>query len=170
MGWVTQTLRKTELKRSHADYQKQLLDISREKRRMARQNHYEQTIARNQGLMDLDIAYQNFKIQSDAAMKDIDSAWTINADGSKTLDQQYYEGAQHGYNTLKQDYEQQKLRLQEEMDQEMARLEDEANEMETMLDQEQVQVEAQLEAISAEIEAVGEAISSQIQASTIKLS
>ena len=31
MGWVTLTLRKTELKRTHADYQKQLLDISREK-------------------------------------------------------------------------------------------------------------------------------------------
>ena len=170
MGWVVLTLRKTELKRSHADYQKQLLDISREKRRMARENHYEQTVARNNGLLELDLAYQNYKEQSNIAMQDMNNAYTTNADGTKTLDQQQYEGAQRGYTQLKEEYEHQKMMLQQEMDDEMARLEDEANDMETMLDQEQVQVEAQLEAISSEIESVGEAISSQIQASTIKLS
>ena len=37
MGWVTLTLRKKELKSEHAYYQLRNLQISREKRQMARQ-------------------------------------------------------------------------------------------------------------------------------------
>lgn len=48
MGWVVLTLRKTELKRTHADYQMDLLRISRQKRQMAREKHYNQTVTRNQ--------------------------------------------------------------------------------------------------------------------------
>ena len=53
MGWVTLTLRKTELKRSHSDYQMELLQISRTKRQMARQYHYQQTAARSEGNSDI---------------------------------------------------------------------------------------------------------------------
>ena len=170
MGWVTLTLRKTELKRTHADYQMELLEISRKKRQMARQNHYEQSVARNNGNAKLDSLFVNYEQDLDAAMGVIEGTYTTNADGSKTADQQQYESAQHDYAQVKNNYEHEKMLAQREMEEELARLEQEAHEIETQLDQEQVQVEAQLEAISAEIEAVGEAISSQIQASTIKLS
>lgn len=48
MGWVVLTLRKTELKRTHSDYQMELLRISRRKRQMAREKHYNQTLIRNE--------------------------------------------------------------------------------------------------------------------------
>jgi hypothetical protein len=66
MGWVTLTLRKTELKRSHSDYQMRLLQISREKRQMARQKHYEQTLIRNDQNADLRLARDNSAIASDS--------------------------------------------------------------------------------------------------------
>ena len=165
MGWVTLTLRKTELKRTHADYQMELLEISREKRKMARENHYEQSILSNRRNTDNKIAYQNYKAGRDSQNEAISNIDTSTEEGRKS-----YEDAQRQLNSAKEDYEQAKLERESEFEEEMARLEQEANDIETMLDQEQVEVEAQLEAISAELESVGEAISSQIQSSTIKLS
>ena len=165
MGWVTLTLRKTELKRTHADYQKQLLDISREKRRMAREYHYQQTVAQNDQQEELNSLYASYKTERDAAQSAMQGA--VGEDGK--VDQAAYNDAQQQLNNAKEQYELMKNNAKTEWEEELARIEEEANDTETMLDQEQVQIEAQLEAISAEIEAVGEAISQQIQSSTIKL-
>lgn len=174
MGWVTLTLRKTELKRTHADYQMELLSISREKRQMARQNHYQQSLIRNEGNLELDSLYNTYKAARDQYNQAMDAATTkgtdANGNEATQTDTQAIADAQRAYTTAKEDYEKQKMDVQNEMEEELERLEEIANDQETMLDQEQVEIEAQLEAISAEIEAVGEAISSQIQASTIKLS
>ncbi|MBE7708604.1 MAG: hypothetical protein E7Z88_07870 [Cyanobacteria bacterium SIG27] len=170
MGWVTLTLRKTELKRTHADYQMELLEISRTKRQMARQNHYDQLVARNEGQNATNSLYAEYTAARDAATQQMQGATTTNADGSKTTDQAALAAAQQALNAAKEDYEMKKMNAQNDMEEELARIEQEANDTETMLDQEQVEVEAQLEAISAEMEAVGEAVSSQIQSSTIKLS
>ena len=48
MGWVTLTLRKRELKQEHAYYQLRDLQISREKRQLARQKQYETASVQNQ--------------------------------------------------------------------------------------------------------------------------
>ncbi|MBQ4646504.1 MAG: hypothetical protein IJB79_04065 [Candidatus Gastranaerophilales bacterium] len=174
MGWVTLTLRKTELKKSHSDYQKELLDISRRKRQMAREYHYEQLLFNNDYKEERDSLYTNYKATSDA-LRDQISQETSNPsltdpNGNPKVDQNKIDDLNRQINEEKENYERLNMMAQEERDEELQRLENEANDEETMLDQEQVEIEAQLEAISAEIEAVGEAISSQIQASTIKLS
>ena len=177
MGWVTLTLRKTELKRSHSDYQMKLLQISREKRQMARQKHYEQTVIRNDQSSDLRAARDYYNSQRDALNAHLDNAaanngvtgWDENgdgaADGNKSASQ-----IQDMLDDERLLYQEQVNEIKAEAEAQLEMLEVEANDAETALDQEQVEVEAQLEAISAEIEAVGEAISSQIQSSTIKLS
>ena len=48
MGWVTLTLRKRVLKQSHAGYQMRDLQISREKRQLARRKQYETASIQNQ--------------------------------------------------------------------------------------------------------------------------
>lgn len=161
MGWVTLTLRKTELKRSHADYQKQLLDISRTKRQMARQYHYEQTVARNEQntqLRTMRVAYRENRDTISAGLQNEDITDAERAEIQTNLA------------NIQQDYQEEVNEVKTMWEEELAMIEEEANETETDLDQQQVEIEAQLEAISAEIESVGEAISSQIQASTIKLS
>ncbi len=170
MGWVTLTLRKTELKRSHSDYQKELLNISRTKRQMARQYHYEQTVVKNDMNFNLNNLYSEYVAARDAAQQAMQNATITNADGTVTTDQAAYDQAYQEMQNAKEAYEYEKNAAKMVWEDELAMIEEEANDTETMLDQEQVQIEAQLEAISAEIEAVGEAISSQIQASTIKLS
>lgn len=161
MGWVTLTLRKTELKRTHSDYQMDLLRISREKRQMARQNHYEQTLVRNDQSSELRALKDSYNANRDSIREGMNTDGIT--DSEKSSLQQELQDAQEDYqynsNAIKEDYEAQ-----------LEMLEEEANDTETDLDQQQVEIEAQLEAISAEIESVGEAISSQIQASTIKLS
>ncbi len=48
MGWVTLTLRKRVLKQSHAQYQMRDLQISREKRQLARRKQYETAVIQNE--------------------------------------------------------------------------------------------------------------------------
>ena len=48
MGWVTLTLRKRVLKQSHAGYQMRDLQISREKRQLARRKQYETAVIQNE--------------------------------------------------------------------------------------------------------------------------
>jgi len=161
MGWVTLTLRKTELKRSHSDYQKQLLDISRRKRQMARENHYEQMLVRNDQAMELRQEKAWYTEARDGINEQLQN---------ENLSESDRVSIQNELTGLQEDYQFKVNDIKTMYEDDLAMLEEEANDEETALDQEQVEVEAQLEAISAEIEAVGEAISSQIQASTIKLS
>lgn len=194
MGWVTLTLRKTELKRSHADYQMELLRISREKRQNARKSHYDQLVINNDGQNDLNSLYADYKAQRDGikgqygvgtsngetgadpntthanGQQGGTAGGNNNSSSGSTIDSQAYATMQEALNEAKEEYEMKKMNIKNEMEEELQSIEEEANDLETQLDQEQVEVEAQLEAISQEIEAVGQAISSQIQASTIKLS
>ncbi|MBR5304044.1 MAG: hypothetical protein IKU37_04375 [Candidatus Gastranaerophilales bacterium] len=161
MGWVTLTLRKTELKRTHSDYQKQLLDISRTKRRMARESHYQQLLVRNdqqEALRGIRNDYLALRDSYNEQLNDPNLSDSEKANIRTQLEQALEERT-FNENEIKAMYEA-----------DLTMLEDNANDEETMLDQEQVQIEAQLEAIKAELDAVGEAISSQIQDSTIKLS
>ena len=172
MGWVTLTLRKTELKRSHADYQMELLQISRTKRQMARHYHYEQSVLRNEQNSIMRQLRDDYDAEREYLNEGLSQA---NAAGGTI--QNPNTGQTVTSSQLQNDLDEARLKYQEQVNQEKQRIEDEmalieqeANDTETDLDQQQVEIEAQLEAISAEIEAVGEAISSQIQASTIKLS
>ncbi len=174
MGWVTLTLRKTELKQSHSDYQKELLDISRRKRRMAREMHYEQLLFNNDYKLERDRLYSTYKTTVDG-LRDLikneqQNPSLVDPNGNPVVDQAKIDDWNRQIADEKEKYERENMLAQELRDEELQRIENEANDEETMLDQEQVEIEAQLEAISAEIEAVSEAISSQIQASTIKLS
>lgn len=174
MGWVTLTLRKTELKRTHADYQSRLLQISREKRQMAREYHYQQTQERNKYNAMIRFARDTWNADRDSLNEAIEAAGSdgtaqgTDADGNSVF--LTATEAQNELDKSKDKYEERYNQLMQDMESELEMIEQESTDAETMLDQEQVQIEAQLEAISAEIEAVGEAISSQIQASTIKLS
>ena len=175
MGWVTLTLRKTELKRTHADYQMQLLGISREKRQMARSYHYQQTLVQNDMNDELRSIRSTFDEAKTNAREGMNNArgngeTDVNGEPVEDFDQEAYDQAQQDYQDAKERYERETNDAKQMWEDELAMIEEEANDTETMLDQEQVQIEAQLEAISAEIESVGEAVSSQIQASTIKLS
>lgn len=161
MGWVTLTLRKTELKRSHSDYQKELLDISRRKRQMARENHYEQLLVRNDQTEELRNMRTAYTTARDAINQQLENE-NLTAEDRTAI--------QNQLTALQEDYQGDVNDTKAMYESDLSMLEEEANDEETALDQEQVEIEAQLEAISAEIEAVGEAVSSQIQASTIKLS
>lgn len=189
MGWVTLTLRKTELKRTHADYQMELLQISRTKRQMARQYHYQQTQARHEGQEQMSAMFDDYKAKRDAQTQQLfqnlkpdgydsrqgtsgtsgQTGGNSGNSGGSNAQSQTNTAIMQELNNAKEDYEYAKMIAQNDMEEELARIEEEANDTETALDQEQVQIEAQLEAISAEIEAVGSAISDQVQASTIKL-
>lgn len=183
MGWVTLTLRKTELKRTHADYQMRDLQISREKRQMARRYHYEQTLAgndQNGALRDLREGYSSDKQSLYDAMTAIRQAVRDekDKDENSTVSTQTYEDAQgktvadyqKELDEIKEEYEEQTNSIKTYWEDELEMIEEEANDTETTLDQEQVEVEAQMEAVSQEMQAVSEAISSEIQSSTIKLS
>ena len=180
MGWVTLTLRKTELKRSHSDYQMELLSISRTKRQMARQYHYQQTSARSEGntavreaqteyMSAFDTYREAAKASRNSSSNSGGNTGNNNSNSNNGSTYSALDDARDALEAAKLKYERDKMDAQTIMEDELARLEQEANDTETMLDQEQVEVEAQLEAISAEIEAVGSAISQQVQASTIKL-
>ena len=194
MGWVTLTLRKTELKRSHADYQMELLKISRTKRQMARQYHFQQSEIRNEQQIMLREFRNNYNEQRSLMNEFLSSAnqnggsttigeQQVDANGNQMFDNNgdpiFVTGTEKVVTAteLQNDLDELRLEYQEEVnatkmmyEDELAMIEEEANDTETDLDQQQVEIEAQLEAISAEIEAVGEGISYQVQASTIKLS
>ena len=69
MGWVTLTLRKRELKQQHAYYQMRDLQISREKRQLARRKQYETASIQTQQ----EQALQPIKTSYNEAMDEIDA-------------------------------------------------------------------------------------------------
>lgn len=153
MGWTTLTLRKAELRRDHAYYEQRNLQISREKRQITRQLHYEQTVYNNDKSQEL----RDAKADLDALRESRPS----------TKDPGYSDWQQQ-YSDAKEDYEAQKVDINDYYDGLMSELEEESSEREAMLEQEQTEIEALMENISAEIEAVGQAVSSDIQSTTPK--
>ena len=175
MGWVTLALRKASLKQEHSYYQLRLLQISREKRQMARRKSYEsQSILndQNQALAPLKETYygnrqsimdeiKQTREAAKAAGEDI-STYT-NGNGKTVAD------LQMELSNAQLDYQEQVNDEKTFYEDELAILEEEAADEELILDQEQIEVETQMEAISQELQAVSEAVSAQIQSSTIKL-
>lgn len=93
MGWVVLTLRKTELKRTQSDYQMDLLRISREKRQMAREKHYNQTVVRNDQSADIKALKEQYDAQKNAIKADssynysgLDSDSSVFTTGSSNTD------------------------------------------------------------------------------------
>ena len=174
MGWVTLTLRKTELKRTHSDYQNRLLDISRTKRRMARESEYQQMLVINDCSEERDSIFAACNAKVDPLKANI-AAERANptaqdANGNPVIDQSKIDEWTRQINEAIEERTRQINEAEKMRDDELQSLENEASDEELILDQEQIQIETQLEAIKAELDAVGEAISSQIQDSTIKLS
>ena len=193
MGWVTLTLRKRELKQEHQYYQLRDLQISREKRKLARQKSYEMAVIQRSQKADENAAkgqYDYSSIMSD--ISNLRSQLTSETEFNKkmqpdegTMDfngksygtySEYNKAIENQIATKQNEYQQMIVNrtdaingIKDMYDQQKADLEQEVGDQETELEMEQVEVEAQMEAISAEMQAVSDAISSEIQSSTIKL-
>ncbi len=163
MGWVTLSLRKSELKQTKTYYQQELLDIAREKRSLDRQLKYDQTCVQNKMKKALNGIEDAYSEQRDTARE---SARLAAQDGNDVE----YDRLQEVLDDMKQKYESMTNDETEYWEESLSMIEEEANQRETELDQRQVEVETQLEVINSEMEAVSSAVSSDVQSSTIKLS
>ena len=192
MGWVTLALRKSSLKQEHSYYQLRLLQISREKRQMARRKSYEtNSILAEQRQAEAALkqsgyiaarttknnAYDEFNNAYDAYKSSVPAGTPVQSytdweSSSGFTSSQGYRSkaeAQQIYDDAVLDYQDELNSLKTDYETDLQMLEEEAADEELVLDQEQVEVETQMEAISQELQAVSEAVSSQIQSSTIKL-
>ncbi len=175
MGWVTLTLRKRELKQAHAYYQLRDLQISREKRQLARQKQYETASIQNQQEQALMPIKDEYRTSRQSIMDQISDlreqkkqAKESGADSSTDFDGQISD-LQMELSNLQLDYTENVNAEKTFYEGELAMIEEEVSDQETQLDMEQVEVESQMEAISQEMQAVSEAVSTEIQNSTIKL-
>ena len=157
MGWVTLTMRKKTLKVQHNNYELELLQISSQRRALARGKRAQlaalkaQQTAEINSLAGYDQAKENYQEQLES--KDKDNIAT----------------AQFAYQEAKAEYEQQKAQIQAFYEDEKEDLEAETTEQENELDEEQTELESIIESISQELQAVSQQISQDIQSSTIKL-
>ena len=188
MSWVLLSLRKSELKRTHADYVAEDLQISREERQLARRKMYNQTCVRNdqqQELSDSKTTYNDLCDSINADIKELknqvnqqnDEAGSKDGDKERISYDDYTDASGHSLSEYQQMLDDAKEQYQSEIndvntywEDELAMIEEEANDEETVLEQEKVEVETQMEAVSQELSSVSEAVSSEIQNSTIKLS
>ncbi len=175
MGWVTLALRKTELKRVHASYQLEDLQISREKRKMARQYHAEQIRVendKNSQTREIQDSYTSNKQSIYDQMSELRQA--AKDAGESSSDYEYngqtLSDLQNQLDELKENYSNETNEATTYWEDELAMIEEESNDTETTLDQQQVEIETLMENVSQEMQSVSEAISSEIQNSTIKLS
>ncbi len=187
MGWVTLTLRKRELKQEHAYYQLRDLQISREKRQLARSKQYETAVIQNEQQEAIAGLKEEYNTKKDVIRDAISEIRTNTkeknanlSNGEDKLDVNTetinYDGQEMTISDLNAllsdaqvDYSDQNNFEKTIYESELAMLEEEASDKETQLDMEQTEVEAQMEAISQEMQAVSEAVSTEIQNSTIKL-
>ena len=174
MGWVTLTLRKKELKSEHAYYQLRDLQISREKRQMARKKALNTSVFQleekeaTSGVRD---TYYNDRNTINGQISTLRESLTAEGitDTEKTDINNQISALNNELSQKQYDYQQRIDEIKTYYEGEYQMIEEEAADREAELDQEQVDVEAQMEAISQEMQAVSDAISSQIQSSTIKL-
>ncbi len=175
MGWVTLALRKTELKRTHAAYQLEDLQISREKRRMAREYHAEQVGVENDKNEQTRNIRDNYNSQKQTIYDDMSALREAAKEAGESSTDYEYNGQtlsdlQSQLDDLKENYTYENSEVESYWEDELAMIEEESNDQETTLDQQQVEIETLMENVSQEMQSVSEAISSEIQNSTIKLS
>lgn len=175
MGWVTLALRKTELKRTHATYQLEDLQISREKRRMAREYHAEQVGVENDKNSQTRDVRDSYNLNKQSIYDDMSALREAAKEAGESSTTYEYNGFtlsdyQSQLDDLKENYSYESAEIESYWEDELAMIEEESNDTETELDQEQVEIETLMENVSQEMQSVSEAISSEIQNSTIKLS
>ena len=177
MGWVTLTLRKKELKSEHAYYQLRDLQISREKRQMARQKAMNTSIFQLEQKKELAALRNEYMEKRDDINEQTSNLREANAGLDSETQKTQIDLNKAEIEQLHSDLSDAQFEYQQQVDEkktyyegEFQMIEEEAATREAELDQEQVDVEAQMEAISQEMQAVSDAISNEIQNSTIKLS
>lgn len=176
MSWVLLSLRKSELKRTHADYVAQDLKISREERQASRRYQYEQTLVQNgqrSALRNLQDQYKTArKSYTDSLAQAKEDLGSIDPNDAQAIAYQNAEISrlQNEMDQLRADYESDVNDEKTVWEEDLQAIEEEANDTETMYEQEKVKVETQMEAVAQELQAVSEAISQQIQNETIKIS
>lgn len=190
MSWVLISLRKKELKRTHADYVAEDLQISRQERQLARRKSYNQTVMRNdqsQELSDLKSGYNDQRDQVNSIMTQIKdavnqqnkNAGTTDENGNTVVRINYDDYEVNGQNLsecqtmldeIKEEYLEEQNDIKTYWEDELQMLEEEANDEETILEQDKVDAETQMEHISQELSALDQSLSTEIQNSTIKLS
>ena len=179
MGWVTLSLRKKELQRTHSDLQMEDLQISRTQRQMARQYNYDQTVVQNDQQDALDDLQTAYKSQTSIFYDDIKTKREelngldpndSNYESEKSRIQGEIDDLNQKIRDAQEQYNYDSNQTKELYETSLALIEEEAKDIETMYENEKVQVETQMEAIAAELEAVSEAVSQEIKNSTIKLS
>ncbi len=153
MGWVALSLRKQTLKAGIAEEQLRLLQISREIRSIQRELSAEKSI---------------YQIDKDEELRDAREEFNEVKQARVSTDDPGYSDWRMDYDIAQQEYQEQKLDINEYYDDIFNELEEEAQDRQTDLEDEQASVEAQMQAMQAELESVSEQISTDIKSSAIK--
>lgn len=155
MGWVTLTARKQSLRLAMSNLEMRDLQISRSLRSLQRESVYEQSLIKSNKNTELREIKNVFDEMKEDRPEDKQSA--------------EYNEWYMDYELAKQEYEAEKLDINEMYDDELSRLEEETAEKEADFQREQTTVEAQLEAMQAEFDVVKEQISKEIEESAIQI-
>ncbi len=153
MGWVALSLRKQTLKAGIAEEQLRLLQLSREVRSVQRELSTEKSI---------------YQIDKDEELRDAREEFNKVKEARVSTDDPGYGDWRNEYDIAQQEYQEQKLDINEYYDDIFTELEEEAQDKQTALEDEQASVEAQMQAMQAELESVSEQISTDIKNSAIK--
>lgn len=155
MGWVSLLLRKQSLRQQINATQLEQMQLSRQLRSYQRESSYQTTIFNNDKADELRAA----KEPLDEMRKNRPS-----------VDSDEYKEWQQEYNDAKEDYEAQKVDINDYYDGIMNELEEESTDEETRIQTQQDELSATLEVLNAELQAVSEGISSDIQSTAVKFS
>ena len=131
MGWVSLSLRKLSLRANISNLELRDIQISRTLRRTQRTLSCEQATLRKDRSIRLEQERQKFLAAKEGRPEDRNS--------------QEYQEWYEAYQTAKEEYEYEKMDIQNEIDDELARLEDEAADKEAQLQQEQTTIECRIE-------------------------
>ncbi len=156
MGWVTLTERKMCLVSDINETELEIITLSRETRQIQRRLSYEQTVINNDKSQELRAAKEAY----DAVKDNKPEGGVQSAD---------YANWQQDYEDAKEEYEYQKMIINEYYDDELSQLEEEATDKETAIEEQKTTLEANLEAMRQELSAIDETISSDIETQTISL-
>ena len=151
MGWVSLTLRKLSLRSSIQSKELRDIQISRAVRANNRQLSSDQSVQNRQD-----------------ELNDAKSVYMEVRDDKPDSDSPEYSEWMQTYNEAREDYEAQKLDINNYYDDILKELEEEATDRETNYQEEQTTLESELEAMRSEFDSVKEQISSDIEKSTIE--
>ncbi len=174
MGWVTLSLRKKELQRTHSDLQVQDLQLSREQRALARNKMYENTLIQNRKASETDDLRSSQRRDTASIYDEIknkrDQKKGLDPNSQQALDlQDEIDELNEQRRAIQEDSTAAINDAASYYDNEFAMLEQESADREAMIEDQKVAVETEMEAVAAELQAVKEAVSQEIQNSVISL-